>query len=137
MAACRNIQPEGYYERRRRRMAADERVLERLGLHPERLNQQGLATPSSSGTNTGPIKFPFYQVPTPRGTFRFQRNRTNVQEAPGLTGDGIASWLLGYPGDSTITTQNFISSEKVAHAFYFQDDWQHQLEADDQPRRAL
>ncbi len=70
-----------------------------------------------------PIEFPFYQVPTPRGTFQFQRNRTNVQEAPGLTGDGIASWLLGYPGNSTITTQNFISSEKVAHAFYFQDDW--------------
>ncbi|MGH9631189.1 MAG: carboxypeptidase regulatory-like domain-containing protein, partial [Bryobacteraceae bacterium] len=70
-----------------------------------------------------PIGFPFYQVPTPRGTFRFQRNRTNLQEAPGTTGDGIASWLLGYPGDSTITTQNFISSEKVAHAWYIQDDW--------------
>ena len=35
----------------------------------------------------------------------------------------MASWLIGEPGNSTITTQNFISSEKVAHGFFFQDDW--------------
>lgn len=70
-----------------------------------------------------PIEFPFYQVPTPRGTFRFPRNRTSIPEVPGDTGDGIASWLLGQPGNSTITTQNFISSEKSAHAWYIQDDW--------------
>ena len=35
------------------------------------------------------------------------------------------AWLLpfGCPGNSTLTTTNFISSEKVAHAWYFQDDW--------------
>ncbi len=70
-----------------------------------------------------PIKFPFFQVPSARGHFRFPRNRTAIPESPGQTGDGMASFLLGYPGDSRLTTTNFISSEKVAHAWYFQDDW--------------
>ena len=35
----------------------------------------------------------------------------------------MASFLLGYPGNSRLTTTNFISSEKVAHAWYIQDDW--------------
>ena len=35
----------------------------------------------------------------------------------------MASFLLGAPGNSTLTTTNFVSSEKVAHAWYFQDDW--------------
>jgi hypothetical protein len=70
-----------------------------------------------------PIKFPFFQVPSARGHFRFQRNRTAIPESPGQTGDGYASFLLGYPGDSRLTTTNFVSSEKVAHAWYIQDDW--------------
>jgi len=70
-----------------------------------------------------PIGFPFFQVPSPRGTFRFQRNRTQSPEFPGGTGDGIAGWLLGYPGNSRITSSNFISSDKKAYAWYFQDDW--------------
>lgn len=70
-----------------------------------------------------PIGFPFFQVPSARGHFRFPRNRTGIPEQPGQTGDGYASFLLGYPGDSRLTTTNFISSEKVAHAWYVQDDW--------------
>lgn len=70
-----------------------------------------------------PIGFPFFQVPSARGTYRFQRNRNQHPQFQAGTGDGIASWLLGYPGNSTITTQNFISSDKVAHAWYIQDDW--------------
>jgi hypothetical protein len=70
-----------------------------------------------------PIKFPFFQVPSSRGHFRFPRNRTSIPEAAGQTGDGMASFLLGTPGDSRLTTTNFVSSEKVAHAWYIQDDW--------------
>ncbi len=70
-----------------------------------------------------PIGFPFFQVPSARGHFRFPRNRTGIPESPGQTGDGYASFLLGYPGDSRLTTTNFVSSEKVAHAWYIQDDW--------------
>jgi hypothetical protein len=70
-----------------------------------------------------PIKFPFFQVPASRGNFAFPQNRTGIPEQPGQTGDGSASFLLGYPGNSRLTTTNFVSSEKVAHAFYWQDDW--------------
>lgn len=70
-----------------------------------------------------PIKFPFFQVPASRGNFAFPQNRTGIPEQPGQTGDGAASFLLGYPGNAQLTTTNFVSSEKSAHAFYWQDDW--------------
>jgi len=70
-----------------------------------------------------PIGFPFFQVPSSRGHFRFPANRTSIPEAAGQTGDGAASFLLGSLGDSRLTTTNFISSEKSAHAWYIQDDW--------------
>ncbi|MBI3682561.1 MAG: TonB-dependent receptor, partial [Acidobacteria bacterium] len=38
-----------------------------------------------------PIKFPFFQVPSPRGNFQFPQNRTAIPESPGQTGDGMAS----------------------------------------------
>jgi len=70
------------------------------------------------------IRFPFFQVPSPRGQFNFNTERTNL---PGLsnTGDGIATMLLGDLGGfgSRITTQNFISSFRDAYSFYAQDDW--------------
>jgi hypothetical protein len=69
------------------------------------------------------IKFPFFQVPSPRGTLRFQRPRTQHPQFSAGTGDGIAGWLQGYPGDSRITTANFISTQKQAYAWYLQDDW--------------
>lgn len=71
-----------------------------------------------------PIKFPFFQVPAARGRYEFPRNRSGVSGGPARdSGDGMASFLLGYPGNTRLTTSNFISSEKVAHAFYAQDDW--------------
>ncbi|MBI2687416.1 MAG: carboxypeptidase regulatory-like domain-containing protein [Acidobacteria bacterium] len=70
-----------------------------------------------------PIKFPFFQVPASRGNFAFPTNRTSIPENSGQTGDGAAAFLLGLPGNSRLTTTNFISSEKSAHAWYFQDDW--------------
>jgi len=72
-----------------------------------------------------PIGFPFFQVPTPRGTFRFNRDRTNYPVGPfnADTGDAVAAFLLGATQNNTITTQNFVSSDKQAHAWYFQDDW--------------
>jgi hypothetical protein len=75
------------------------------------------------GAEYRPIGFPFFQVPSPRGSFNFQRDHTN-QPGFGDTGDGIATWLLGVPGNgSRLTTTNFVSSYKDAYSFYFQDDW--------------
>ena len=74
------------------------------------------------GAEYRPIGFPFFQVPSPRGRMDFRRDHTN-QVGFNDTGDGMASWLLGTPGFSRITTTNFISSFKDAYSFYAQDDW--------------
>ncbi len=72
-----------------------------------------------------PIGFPFFQVPSPRGRIEFNDEWTSAGTGfAGRTGDAIATWLLGNPtGTTRITTANFISSQKVAYAGYFQDDW--------------
>lgn len=84
------------------------------------------------GAEYRPIKFPFFQVPYPHGEMNFGQNDTAypsvVQGTNGVTlntatGDEIASLLLGRVGGGQISTTNFISSEKVAWAFYGQDDW--------------
>jgi len=77
------------------------------------------------GAEFRPIKFPFFQVPSPHGQYDFNRNRNNNPEDAfsARTGDGMAAFLLGYPSTAQISTTNFISSEKVAWGFYAQDDW--------------
>ncbi|QOY91685.1 TonB-dependent receptor [Paludibaculum fermentans] len=82
------------------------------------------------GAEYRPIKFPFFQVPYPHGEMNFNRNETAYPSATGtqgalntLTGDDYASFLLGNINNGRVSTNNFISSEKVAWAFYFQDDW--------------
>ena len=74
------------------------------------------------GAEYRPIGFPFFQVPSPRGQMRFNRNDSNQVGAPD-TGDGMASWLLGDVDWARITTANFISSFKDAYSFFVQDDW--------------
>ena len=78
-----------------------------------------------AGGEFRPIKFPFFQVPNPHGQYAFNRDRTNHPQPAfqAETGDGVASFLMGYPSNAQISTTNFISSEKQAWAFYFQDDW--------------
>jgi hypothetical protein len=73
------------------------------------------------------IKFPFFQVPYPHGEMNFNRNETAYPSVAGslnsLTGDDMASMLIGAINNGRISTNNFISSEKLAWAFYAQDDW--------------
>ncbi len=79
------------------------------------------------GAEFRPIKFPFFQVPSPHGDMNFTRNQTAFPNAnSGInnnTGDEIASMLLGVIDNGAISTNNFISSEKWAWAFFGQDDW--------------
>ena len=75
-----------------------------------------------------PIKFPFFQFPSPHGNWNFNRRETSFSQAgtvaaDNLTGDGYASWLLGRVSGGQMSTSNFISSEKEAWAFFAQDDW--------------
>jgi len=78
------------------------------------------------------IKFPFFQVPYPHGEMNFNNADTaypsrasgsNGIALASQTGDPMASFLLGVINNGQISTNNFISSEKLAWAFYAQDDW--------------
>jgi len=73
------------------------------------------------------IKFPFFQVPYPHGEMNFDRTETaypsKVNNLHTQTGDAMASILLGQVNRGQVSTNNFISSEKLAWAFYAQDDW--------------
>src|SRR5215831_6005368 len=78
------------------------------------------------------VRFPFFQVPAPHGIVNYNSNQTAFPSgrASSLgptvgasTGDAIASALLGQVDSSSISTANFISSQKVAWAGYAQDDW--------------
>lgn len=77
------------------------------------------------GAEFRPIKFPFFQVPSPHGDMNFNRNQTAYPDPvmANNTGDEIAGMLLGVLNDGAISTNNFISSEKSAWAFFGQDDW--------------
>ena len=78
------------------------------------------------------IGFPFFQVPYPHGEMNFNSNETafpslangtNGVQLSSQTGDPMASFLLGQVNNGQISTNNFISSDKKAWAFYGQDDW--------------
>jgi hypothetical protein len=78
------------------------------------------------------VKFPFFQVPAPHGIVNYSANETAFPSTKtsslgptvaASTGDAIASALLGQVDNASISTTNFISSQKVAWAGYFQDDW--------------
>src|SRR3984957_6427427 len=78
------------------------------------------------------VKFPFFQVPDPHGNLGFSGSETafpsgntasNGSTLAGLTGDAMASALLGVVDSGAISTTNFVSSQKVAYAAYAQDDW--------------
>ena len=78
------------------------------------------------------VRFPFFQVPDPHGRVNYSGNETAFPSSKSSslgptvaasTGDAIASALLGQIDSATVSTTNFISSQKVAWAFYAQDDW--------------
>ena len=84
------------------------------------------------GVEFRPIKFPFFQVPDPHGNIGYNQNETafplTTKGSTGaaintVTGDPIASALLGQIDSGNISTTNFVSSQKVAYAGYAQDDW--------------
>lgn len=74
-----------------------------------------------------PIKFPFFQFPSPHGNWTFNRQETSFPNGTdalsNLTGDGYASFLIGRVSTGQLSTTNFISSQKEAWGFYAQDDW--------------
>jgi hypothetical protein len=79
-----------------------------------------------------PIQFPFIQYPDAHGRMNFTINGTAYPSAARgstgaaintVTGDAMASFLLGNVDNAVISTTNFISSAKKSYSFYAQDDW--------------
>lgn len=78
------------------------------------------------GAEYRPIRFPFFQVPSPHGNWSFNNLTTASPIAGNIannTGDPMASFLLGQVYNGQMSSNNFISSQKWAWAFFAQDDW--------------
>ena len=72
------------------------------------------------------VQFPFVQFSDPHGDMNISNNATAYPGAgalSGSSGDGMASFLLGIVDSGSISTTNFISSQKQTWGFYAQDDW--------------
>ncbi|HEV3196353.1 MAG TPA: TonB-dependent receptor [Bryobacteraceae bacterium] len=78
------------------------------------------------------IRFPFFQVPDPHGNIGYNQNETAFplttkgttgQSINTVTGDPIASALIGQLDSGNVSTTNFVSSQKTSWAWYAQDDW--------------
>ena len=79
------------------------------------------------------VKFPFFQVPDPHGDRQLQRQRNafpSTQDVIARTDGRQPARAMrslrrcsGRSTAATISTTNFISSQKVAWAGYVQDDW--------------
>lgn len=58
------------------------------------------------------------------GQLNFARTATSVpQDQTNTSGNGFASFLLGYVGSASLQTERFVSDQWMYHAFYAQDDW--------------
>ncbi len=83
------------------------------------------------GAEFRPMQFPFAQYQDNHGRFNFVQDGTaypSQNSATGgtlnsQTGDGIATFLLGFVDTGAISTSNVVSSQKKSYAFYAQDDW--------------
>ena len=78
------------------------------------------------------IRFPFFQVQDPHGQISYSTDETafpsNQLSSLGptvgsITGDAMASALLGQVDNAAISTTHYIPDYKVAIAGYVQDDW--------------
>ena len=59
------------------------------------------------GAEFRPIKFPFFQVPSPHGNWSFDRKDTALPGSQSTTGDEVASFLLGQVNNAQISSNNF------------------------------
>lgn len=65
-----------------------------------------------------------FQSGFPVGRYAFNANFTANAAAPAGTGNGMASFLLGYPAVTTRTAQLAPNYHRyIEHALYIQDDW--------------
>jgi Carboxypeptidase regulatory-like domain/TonB dependent receptor len=77
------------------------------------------------GAEFRPISLPTFQPNVSHGGMAFTKNFTNNPDPAfsGKTGDGIASFLLGYPSSFRISSTYPSYQKHDTTAFYVQDDW--------------
>jgi hypothetical protein len=77
------------------------------------------------GAEYKPVWLPTFQPNVQHGRMTFDKNFTaNPQTAfTGATGDGIASFLLGYPSAFALSSATLTNQQHFSWAFYGQDDW--------------
>jgi hypothetical protein len=92
------------------------------------------------------IKFPFFQVPDPHGIIGFSNNETafpsgnnasNGSSISSLTGDAMASALLGVVDSGAISTTNFVFVAARSLCRLRPGRLESKLETDVEPRRPL
>lgn len=67
----------------------------------------------------------YYQQNNPSGSFNFDRLLTAANPlSPGSTGDGFASFLLGYGTGGGVTSNAFVAGQMIYRGFYAGDQWQ-------------
>jgi hypothetical protein len=77
------------------------------------------------GAEFRPVRLPTFQPDYSHNQMQFTRNMTN-NPAPALagqTGDGFASFLLGYLNNFALSTNNSTNQQHFAWSFFAQDDW--------------
>ena len=66
----------------------------------------------------------YYQQNNPSGSFNFDRVLTSANPlSPGSTGDGFASFLLGYGTGGGITQNAFVAGQMIYRGYYVGDQW--------------
>lgn len=67
----------------------------------------------------------YYQQNSPSGTFTFNNQLTALNPlSPGATGDGFASFMLGYGNGGGVTQNNLVAGQLIYRAYYAGDQWQ-------------
>src|SRR3954451_8496292 len=67
----------------------------------------------------------YYQQNSPSGNFNFDSLMTSVNPfAAAGTGNGFASFLLGYGTGGGVTQNNLVAGQLLYQAYYAGDQWQ-------------
>ena len=67
----------------------------------------------------------YYQQNSPSGTFTFNNQLTALNPfSPGSTGNGFASFLLGYGTGGGVTQNNLVAARLIYRAYFVGDQWQ-------------
>jgi hypothetical protein len=77
------------------------------------------------GAEFRPVRLPTFQPDYSHNYMEFTRNLTNNPDPAlaGSTGDGFATFLLGYPNNFALSTNNVTNQQHFAWSFFAQDDW--------------